>query len=102
MKNLLLKNQMKTTKDINDYFKIYSSINNAGNITEIRNNLRMKKFKFGNKKVNKLLELSKITVISFYNNNKLYVAKCENHKKLHYIDKSKFKIKSLKVFNYVD
>ena len=83
-----------------EYIKVYSSINNAKNITEIRNNLRKKKFTFSNKKITKMLELSKTTIITFYINNRLYVAKCENHKKLHYTDKTKFKIRKLEVFNY--
>lgn len=88
-------------KDFKAHSKVYFSINNAKNITEVRNNLR-KHFKFSNKKVNKLLELKKTTVISFLFDNSLYVARCKNHKKLHYTDKDRFKIKKLQVFNYVD
>ena len=51
-------------------------------------------------KVTKLLELKKIPVITFYINNKLYIARCKNHKKLHYTDTNKYKITSLEVINY--
>ena len=91
----------KEIKDFKAHSKVYFSVNNAKNITEIRNNLR-KHFKFSNKKVNKLLALKKTTVISFLLDNSLYIARCENHTKKHYTDKDRFKIKSLKVFNYVD
>lgn len=91
----------KEIKDQKAHSRIYFSINNAKNITEIRNNLR-KHFKFSNKKVTKLLVLKKTTVITFLLDNSLYVARCKNHKKKHYTDNDKFKIKSLKVFNYVD
>lgn len=93
-----LTNEIRNYKE---HSKVYFSINNAKNITQVRNNLR-KNFKFSNKKVNKLLALKKTTVISFLLDNTLYIARCENHYKKHYTDKDKFKIKSLKVFNYVD